>query len=314
MLSKLRKRTSPLTEKLASLVPSWISPNVITVLGIIPALIYLYLIWQHKYLDAVLALVITGLFDVLDGAIARRYGRVSKIGALLDSSLDRLADVILALGIPALGAPWELAYLWATGSILISTIRAAAEIEGIKGEGVGLMERSDRIVALAIIILVKMMELHLNIPTARYTIAIIAGVTALIWVTVIQRMWSYKSPIAIWIGSIEISLVSLVFSKSMGSDLYGILGVTGVLAYAYLAVKWKSLEEKYPMDLLDAVMDAGVLLSFVELQGTPSWLFYIIRLLRYSRALRGRPLSSTPSVERSEGLHGLEKDLEAQRS
>ncbi len=255
--------------------------------------------WQGEYVNAIIFLVLTGLFDVLDGAIARKLKKVSVAGAFLDSSIDRLTDTIMGLALPALGAPWELAFLWITGSILVSTVRAAAEIDGVKGEGVGLMERSDRIVALLIIIIVKMIELHVNLPTSRYTVAIIAGVTALIWFTVIQRVINYKSPVAYWITSIEIAFVVLAFSKGWGDDLFGVVGTAGALAYAYLAVKLKSLGFKYPVNIPDALMDAGALLSFVELQGSPSWLFYLARLWLYFKVLRETQPSDTPSDERS---------------
>ena len=296
MLSKLRGWVSPKIEKVAISIPSWISPNLITLLGVIPAIAFTYFLWTHEYINAIISLIFAGFFDVLDGALARRTGRVSLSGAFLDSSIDRLTDTIMALGLPALGAPWELTFFWVTGSILVSSIRAAAEVDGVKGEGVGLMERSDRMLALLAIVIVRILELHVNIPTSNYTVALIAGVTALIWLTVLQRMIGYKSSTALWIGSVEIAFVALTFSKGLGNDLFGVVGVAGALAYAYLAIKLKSLKMKYPLNRVDALLDAGAFLSFIELQGAFMWLFYFVRLWIYFNSLKGKRPSSIPSA------------------
>jgi len=296
MMSKMRSWVSPRIEKIASKMPRWISPNLITILGTIPAFTFVYFLWEHDYVNAIVSIVLVGFFDVLDGALARRTGRVSLKGSFLDSSIDRLTDAVMGMGLPALGAPWELAFLWITGSLLVSSVRAAAEIDGVRGEGVGLMERSDRIIALLAIIIVRIAEFYVNIPTPNYTVGIIAGVTALIWLTVIQRMISYKSPTATWIGSVEIAFVALAFSKGLASDLFGVMGVAGALAYAYLPIKLRSLGFKYPINTIDALLDAGAFLSFIELQGVFMWLFYVVRLWYYFNFLGEKQPSNIQGV------------------
>ena len=75
----------------------------------------------------------SGLFDALDGAIARTYGEVTKFGGFFDSLLDRYADAVVLCGIMLGGLTelyWGLAAL--IGSLLVSYSRARAEAAGIK--------------------------------------------------------------------------------------------------------------------------------------------------------------------------------------
>jgi phosphatidylglycerophosphate synthase len=94
-----------------------------------------------------------GFFDLVDGVVARAQGRATRFGALLDSSLDRLADVALPFGLAlhyaATGEP-----LWAwvagaalAGSVVTSYTKARAELWLPDFEG-GLFERAERILVL----------------------------------------------------------------------------------------------------------------------------------------------------------------------
>ena len=88
-------------------------------------------------------MLISGLFDALDGAIARIYGEATKFGGFFDSVLDRYADAVVLSGIIVGGLTnliWGLAALF--GSLLVSYARARAEAAGVKMESVGLAERA----------------------------------------------------------------------------------------------------------------------------------------------------------------------------
>jgi phosphatidylglycerophosphate synthase len=95
-----------------------------------------------------------GVFDLLDGVVARTNGKETKFGALLDSTLDRYADAALFLAIVWIflkqnnPAGVFLAAGSLVGAFLISYVRARAEGLGISCN-VGLMERPERIVLLA---------------------------------------------------------------------------------------------------------------------------------------------------------------------
>ena len=97
--------------------------------------------------------------DLLDGTVARKTGKVSTFGGFLDSTLDRISDGLIVLGL-VLGRmlwPWEITS-WKINTIigfisllvilLISYIRSRAEIEGVEMRGVGFMERAERILFL----------------------------------------------------------------------------------------------------------------------------------------------------------------------
>jgi len=100
-------------------------------------------------------LLISGFLDALDGVLARLYGEVTAFGGFLDSLLDRYADAFVFLGI-ILGwlitnpvwVFWGFAAL--VGSLLVSYSRARAEAERIKMESVGIAERAERILVLAV--------------------------------------------------------------------------------------------------------------------------------------------------------------------
>ncbi len=93
-----------------------------------------------------------GYIDVIDGSVARKTGKSSKFGAFLDSTLDRLSDAIIILGLMY----GQLIFIWNENwnyligfmsliiMLLISYTRSRAELEGVKMAGIGLMERGER--------------------------------------------------------------------------------------------------------------------------------------------------------------------------
>lgn len=96
-----------------------------------------------------------GLFDALDGAVARESNRMSDFGAFLDSTLDRISEAVVFVGIVFFYASSDQAFaaLLAgaamTFSLLTSYTRARAEGLGIRCE-VGLLERAGRVVLLSV--------------------------------------------------------------------------------------------------------------------------------------------------------------------
>jgi CDP-diacylglycerol--glycerol-3-phosphate 3-phosphatidyltransferase len=99
-------------------------------------------------------MLLAGLFDALDGDVARESGRMSDFGAFLDSTLDRLSEAAIFVGIVFFYAtssePYGslLAGLAMTFSLMTSYTRARAEGLGLKCE-VGLLERAGRVVILS---------------------------------------------------------------------------------------------------------------------------------------------------------------------
>ena len=138
---------------------------------------------QHPLwlLAAVFLLMASGFCDTLDGILARTYKQASAIGGFLDSLLDRYADAFVLGGIIVSGLCNIFAGLAAlASSLMVSYSRARAEAAGIKMESIGIAERPERIIILAVFSLVAIFWL----PALNIGVIIIA---VLATVTVLQR-------------------------------------------------------------------------------------------------------------------------------
>jgi CDP-diacylglycerol---glycerol-3-phosphate 3-phosphatidyltransferase len=132
-----------------------IRPDALTVAGWILSLgaATLFALGYMKTAGAVM--LFAGLFDALDGAVARESNRMSSFGAFLDSTLDRLSESAIFVGIVFFYAssarPYEalLASVAMTFSLMTSYTRARAEGLGFECE-VGLLERAGRVVILSL--------------------------------------------------------------------------------------------------------------------------------------------------------------------
>ena len=164
-LSRFRKDaayylTRPAVQLLAR---TSITPNAITWFGLLLAIGGAVLIVTGHLLAAGLVVLIAALFDTLDGALARYTNRVTRFGAVLDSTLDRLSDAALLLGILVLYArdqsvvPILLVGLALLGSLLVGYIRARAEALGLECE-VGLFTRVERVIVLALGLLLNQID------------------------------------------------------------------------------------------------------------------------------------------------------------
>jgi phosphatidylglycerophosphate synthase len=131
---------------------------------------------------AALLLLLSGFCDALDGVLARLYEDVTVFGGFMDSLLDRYADAIVLSGIVLAGfssVSWGIATIM--GTLLVSYARARAEAAGIKMESIGLAERPERIVILALASLVTLAWF----PTLEWSIILLAILTNF---TVLQRV------------------------------------------------------------------------------------------------------------------------------
>jgi archaetidylinositol phosphate synthase len=109
--------------------------------------------WTTPLLFLPVALLIfgSGLFDVLDGAVARATGRTSVRGDFLDHVLDRYADVVIVLGIAASGYVNPILALLALVSLLLASYMGTqAQALGQGRMYAGLLTRADRLVVLAL--------------------------------------------------------------------------------------------------------------------------------------------------------------------
>lgn len=105
-----------------------IHPNVITVLGLIPPILFYYFLSQGNVVWAIVSFC--GIFlDLVDGIYARATGQTSAFGAFLDSTLDRISDAIFIAAFAAGGIiSWSIAVGAIIASFLISYTRSRGEL------------------------------------------------------------------------------------------------------------------------------------------------------------------------------------------
>lgn len=131
-----------------------ITPDNLTLLGLIINSIAAYCYYRGFLVLGGLVMLLAGFFDMLDGAVARAGDEASKIGAFNDSVVDRYSDFLILAGILAYFAKKGevgnviLVLVIICGTFLVSYVRARAELV-IPKCAVGLMERAERIIVLA---------------------------------------------------------------------------------------------------------------------------------------------------------------------
>jgi len=127
------------------------SPTAWTVVGLLFAFLASALYGASHPFVAGLLLAVSGFFDVVDGAVARATGRTSQRGAFLDSTLDRVSEVVVFLGILVGGytSPF-LVTLALSLSLLVSYTRAKGDALGVNLAGIGVGERPERLLVLIV--------------------------------------------------------------------------------------------------------------------------------------------------------------------
>jgi CDP-diacylglycerol--glycerol-3-phosphate 3-phosphatidyltransferase len=132
-----------------------IHPNVLTLTGLAINIFAAVLFGKGMFTWAGLVVLFAGVFDMVDGEVARRTNRVTKFGAFFDSVIDRYSDMVLLLGLVVWYAKLDrdfyagLVVMSLIGSIMTSYTRARAE-SLIPACKVGFLERPERIVLLII--------------------------------------------------------------------------------------------------------------------------------------------------------------------
>ena len=165
-----------------SLMAIGLTPNRVTILGLLVSAGCAYLLSQGMFLAGGAVLIFAGMMDMVDGALARRSGTASPRGALLDSVVDRVAEATVFLGLlvyyldPVSATEIVLINVSLVGSFMVSYLRARGEGLGVDCR-VGIMTRPERVVALAIGLLLGQVTIAL---------AVIAVLTVL---TSLHRFW-----------------------------------------------------------------------------------------------------------------------------
>jgi archaetidylinositol phosphate synthase len=183
MLNNFRDSLKPHLENLGRRFASTgLSPNFWTAVGLafafLSAIAYgLNPQIQHAVILGGALLLISGFFDIVDGQVARVTNKVSKKGGFLDSVFDKMAEVSIFLGLLIGGfAEPYLVFLAITLSLLVSYTRSRAESLGVKLQGIGIGERAERLLVIAIIGMIGFMQ---------YAVVIVVIIAA---ITFIQRI------------------------------------------------------------------------------------------------------------------------------
>jgi CDP-diacylglycerol--glycerol-3-phosphate 3-phosphatidyltransferase len=188
MISRLRPTlgrflTEPIVRCLAR---TGISPNALTITGFLLSIVVAgVLAGGHLFLGGFLVLF-AGWFDMLDGALARVVGKSTRFGSLLDSTIDRLSEAVLFLGLlifylgQAATLEILLVYSAIVGSIMVSYIKARAEGLGLRCE-VGFFARPERVILLALGLLLSRAS-----PVALLVVLVILAMGTML--TVLHRL------------------------------------------------------------------------------------------------------------------------------
>ena len=175
-----------------------LTPNIVTFLGFVgniaatacfvaaalagddPALCFRLTMWGG------IIILAAGLFDMIDGRLARRGNLSTAFGALWDSTLDRYSELVTLFGICLLflesGTEWffmgVVTFTAMVGSVMVSYVRARAEGLGIECK-VGLMQRPERVVVTAVAAIASGVADNLWwLAGGMMLIAVLANVTA----------------------------------------------------------------------------------------------------------------------------------------
>ena len=160
-----------------------LNPNFFTTIGFILTIGGAILFAAGQIVAAGAIVLLAGTFDIVDGKVARATNRVTKFGALYDSTLDRYSEVIMFFGmafhflradmfITSVAVSFALG-----GSIMVSYVRARAEALGFQCK-VGIMQRPERVVYIGVGAIFSFIHLGTFI-FAILLIAIFANITAI---------------------------------------------------------------------------------------------------------------------------------------
>ncbi len=177
-----------------ALIESRLTPNAISMTGLVLNVAAAVLVVERLFFLAGLAFIIGSVMDTLDGRYSRMSGKGTLFGAFLDSTLDRIEEGIVLTAIAAyfaeLGDELAVAACVATvlGSLMVSYTRARAEALGVECK-VGLATRPVRVVILSIGLVFGAGELISSVDLLE---ASIYTLTVLTLVTVCQRVWHVR--------------------------------------------------------------------------------------------------------------------------
>jgi phosphatidylglycerophosphate synthase len=157
MLYNMRERFSKMSVKVGIVFSRLrLSPNQWTILTLVPTFVALYFLINQSFLFAALFFLVAAFFDIIDGSVARVTGKVTKLGAYLDTIVDRYVEGIIIIGLLFIALPtfFVPAYIWLFiyffGAMMTTYAKAAAKEKELVEKELrgGVLERAERMILL----------------------------------------------------------------------------------------------------------------------------------------------------------------------
>ena len=186
-----RRITDPIVFLLAK---AHVTPNALTLLGVLGSAGAAVLLARGQFLAGGIVVLAAGALDVLDGALARATGQVTRFGAVFDSVMDRVSEAAVLFGLlyyyTDRGAREESLLIFAAlaGSMLVSYIRARGEILGIPIRE-GLFTRAERVIVIGVGSMIDQVRIAL------WILAVLANLTALQRLYLVWRKTRQGEPV-----------------------------------------------------------------------------------------------------------------------
>jgi CDP-diacylglycerol---glycerol-3-phosphate 3-phosphatidyltransferase len=183
--AKIRRQWDRLMRPIGSgLARMGVAPDAVTAFGVVLQVVAAAWIVEGRLVAAGFISAAAALMDVLDGAVARAKGVVTKFGALLDSTTDRLADALVFIpiawlygvspDIPEHDRPWvaAVALVAMVASFLVSYVKARAEGLGFECN-IGFAERAERMILMILALLFDVVPIAVVLVAAASTITFV---------------------------------------------------------------------------------------------------------------------------------------------
>jgi len=179
--SEARKKMDNFSSKLGIFFGKFGSPNFYTFLTLLTGFAAAYVIYQGEFIFGIALILVSGFFDLLDGAVARAIKGTTKWGAMADSVTDKVTEIAIYFALTLYSSTLFLGSMLAiTAFMLSSYISKHAGALGAK-QGGGLIERKERI----FLIFAGLVFVYIDVKYMEYILYIIAALSA---ITALQRL------------------------------------------------------------------------------------------------------------------------------
>jgi CDP-diacylglycerol--glycerol-3-phosphate 3-phosphatidyltransferase len=182
----------------AALIESRLTPNAISMTGLVLNLLAAVLVTQRYFFLAGIAFIVGSIMDTLDGRYSRMSGKGTPFGAFLDSTLDRIEEGIVLTAVAAYFSSRGMDFAVAAvvvavlGSLMVSYTRARAEALGVECK-VGLATRPVRVVILSIGLVFAKGASILGVDLLAPAVYVLAVLTVF---TVFQRVFHVRKALS----------------------------------------------------------------------------------------------------------------------